>query len=68
MIRKVFYGETNSLTTEGYSLRFNETAALAVIVVLVFVIGLYPKLFLDLSKETSEFILQKADVRTILGK
>ena len=68
MIRKVFYGETNSLTTEGYSLRFNETAALAVIVVLVFVIGLYPKLFLDISKETSEFILQKADVRTILGK
>ena len=68
MIRKVFYGETNSLTAEGYSLRFNETAALAVIVVLVFVIGLYPKLFLDLSKETSEFILQKADVRTILGK
>jgi len=56
------------LTAEGYSLRFNETAALAVIVVLVFVIGLYPKLFLDISKETSEFILQKADVRTILGK
>jgi len=29
---------------------------------------LYPKLFLDISKETSEFILQKADVRTIFNK
>src|SRR6185295_4760878 len=60
MIRKVFYGETNSLTAAGYALRINETAALVIIVVLVFVIGLYPKLFLDIGKETSEFILQKA--------
>jgi NADH:ubiquinone oxidoreductase subunit 4 (subunit M) len=36
--------------------------------VLVFVIGLYPKLILDISRETSEFILQKADVRTIFSK
>jgi NADH-quinone oxidoreductase subunit M len=68
MIRKVFYGETNSLTAAGYALKLNETAALAVIVVLVFVIGLYPKLILDISRETSEFILQKADVRTIFSK
>jgi len=68
MIRKVFYGETNSLTAAGYSLKLNETAALAIIVVLVFVIGLYPKLFLDISKETTEFILQKADIRTIISK
>jgi NADH:ubiquinone oxidoreductase subunit 4 (subunit M) len=47
-------------------LKLNETAALAVIVVLVFVIGLYPKLFLDISKETTEFILQKAEIRTII--
>jgi NADH:ubiquinone oxidoreductase subunit 4 (subunit M) len=41
---------------------------LVIIVVLVFAIGLYPKLFLDISKETTEFILQKADIRTIISK
>lgn len=62
MIRKVFYGETNSLTMAGYSLRPNEKMALAIIVALVFVIGVYPKIFLNITQETSEFILQKADV------
>jgi NADH-quinone oxidoreductase subunit M len=62
MVRKVFYGETNSLTVAGYSLRPNEKMALAIIVALVFVIGVYPKIFLNITQETSEFILQKADV------
>jgi NADH-quinone oxidoreductase subunit M len=62
MIRKVFYGETNSLAAAGYSLRVNEKMALAIIVVFVFVIGLYPKIFLNITQETSEFILQKVDV------
>lgn len=68
MIRKVFYGEANSLTATGYTLKFNETAALTVIVILVFILGLYPQLFLNISKETSEFILQKADIKTLFGK
>jgi NADH-quinone oxidoreductase subunit M len=68
MIRKVFYGETNSLTAGGYTLRLNETAALMIIVVLVFIIGLYPQMFLNISKGTSEFILQKADLKTVFGK
>jgi NADH-quinone oxidoreductase subunit M len=60
MVRKVFYGNTNSVTAAGYALRPNETMALAIIVVLVFVIGVYPKLFLNITRETSEFILQRA--------
>jgi len=67
MIRKVFYGETNSVTAAGYSLRFSEKLALVIIVALVFVIGLYPKIFLNISRETSEFILQKAEVKTIFN-
>lgn len=62
MIRKVFFGETNALTAAGYSLRFNEKMALGIIVVFVFILGLYPKIFLDLTKETSEFILNKTEI------
>src|SRR5207247_3092781 len=68
MIRKVFYGETNALTAAGYSTKLNETMALVTIVALVLVIGLYLKLFLNITKETSEFILQKADVTQLFTK
>ena len=68
MIRKVFYGETNSLTAVGYSIRFNEKIALMIIVVLVFVIGVYPKTFLNITQETSEFILKKADISTLFSR
>jgi NADH-quinone oxidoreductase subunit M len=66
MIRKVFFGETNAVTSGGYALRANETLALGVIVVLVFVIGLYPGFFLNITRETSDFLLQKAEFRPLL--
>lgn len=68
MIRKVFYGEANSLTAPGYSIRFNEKLALGIIVAFVFVVGLYPQLFLNITKETSEFILKQADIRNLFSK
>jgi NADH-quinone oxidoreductase subunit M len=68
MIRKVFYGESNQLTAAGYSLKFNETMALTIIVLFVFVIGLYPKLFLNITQETSEFILRKTDITNFMKR
>jgi NADH-quinone oxidoreductase subunit M len=68
MIRKVFYGETNSLTAAGYSMRLNEKMALTIIVLFVFVLGLYPSLFLNITRETSEFILQKTDITNFMKK
>ncbi|TMI85475.1 MAG: NADH-quinone oxidoreductase subunit M [Bacteroidetes bacterium] len=67
MIRKVFYGETNSLTAPGYSLKLNETLALSIIVVIVFMIGIYPRIFLNITEETSQFILRKASVGGLFG-
>jgi NADH-quinone oxidoreductase subunit M len=68
MIRKVFFGDTNSLTAGGYSVRFNEKIALVIIVALVFVIGIYPGIFLNITREISESILQKADVSGLFAK
>ena len=68
MIRRVFFGETNALTAGGYALQPSEKMALIVIVCLVLVIGLYPGVVLNITKETSEFILQKADITQLFTK
>jgi NADH-quinone oxidoreductase subunit M len=68
MIRKVFYGETNELTTKGISLSINEKVVLSVIVILIIVIGVYPKPLLDLTQAATDFIMSKADVSKFINK
>jgi NADH-quinone oxidoreductase subunit M len=68
MIRKVFYGETNELTAKGISLGMNEKIVLSVIVILIIVIGVYPKPLLDMTQEAADFIMNKADVTQYLKK
>jgi NADH-quinone oxidoreductase subunit M len=57
MTRRVFYGEAHSLTAAGYRLKMNETFALSVIVVLIFLVGVFPNALLEVSAETSQSIL-----------
>lgn len=47
MIRKVFYGETNELTQQAKDISMNQKLVLGVIVVIIFVLGVYPQLMLD---------------------
>jgi NADH-quinone oxidoreductase subunit M len=68
MIRKVFYGETNELTARGISLSINEKLVLSVIVILIIVIGVYPKPLLDMTQAATDFIMSKADVSKFMTK
>lgn len=52
MIQKVFYGQTNSLTTGGITLNGSVVAALSIIVIIIFVMGVYPQPLLELTKDT----------------
>lgn len=63
MIKKVFYGEVNGVTAGVTDIRFNEKLALGAIVVLIVVIGVYPKPVLELTKETADFILTKMNYK-----
>jgi len=56
-IRRVFYGNTNSLTEAGYTLRMNELLALGVVVVIIFCVGIFPNRLLEVSAETSQSVL-----------
>lgn len=63
MIQRVFYGNTNNLTSTGVDIKLNEKLALSAIVVLILVFGVYPKPMLNLTKETAEFILTKMNYK-----
>jgi NADH-quinone oxidoreductase subunit M len=68
MIQKVIYGNTNALTETGTDIRFNEKLVLGIIVLLIVVAGIYPQPFLDLTKDTTDFILKEANVIPYLKK
>lgn len=59
MIRKVFYGETNVLTATMREIKWNEKIALAVIVILIFAIGIYPQPILNFTKDIGTTIFSK---------
>lgn len=52
MVKKVFYGETNALTVAMRDISLNEKLILAVIVIVIFIAGVYPQPFFDLAKDT----------------
>ena len=52
MIQKVFFGETNSLTLSMKDIGTNEAVMLSVIVVAIFVVGIFPKPFFELANDT----------------
>jgi NADH-quinone oxidoreductase subunit M len=53
MVQKVFYGEANPLTAGVKEITWNEKAALAVVVVAIFLVGLYPQPIFELTKEVA---------------
>jgi NADH-quinone oxidoreductase subunit M len=57
MVQKVFYGETNAVTATVKEIALNEKITLAVIVVAIFLTGLYPQPMLDLTKNAVKLIV-----------
>jgi len=66
MIRKVFYGNTNSLTAAAQDIEWNEKVALGIIVILIFWMGVYPQALLNVTNDISDGILNKADIFRLL--
>lgn len=62
MVQKVFYGETNSLTAGIKEIAWNEKVVLAVVVVAIFLMGLYPQPVFELTKELAGKLI------TVTGK
>lgn len=62
MIRRVFYGNTGTLTESARDINFGEKAVLIAIVVAIFLIGFYPKPMIELTSNIVDTIINKSDV------
>lgn len=56
MIQKVFLGEANTLTSTVKEISMNEKLILSVVVVAVFLVGVFPQPFFDLTKDSVLYI------------
>jgi NADH-quinone oxidoreductase subunit M len=68
MVRKTFFGNTNELTAGAADITMNEKLALAVIVVIIFWLGIYPDTLLHITNDVSENILIQSDVNLLIQK
>jgi NADH-quinone oxidoreductase subunit M len=68
MVQKVIYGNTNALTETGTDIGLNEKLVLGIIVILIIVAGVYPQPFLDLTKDTTNLILNEANIIPLMKK
>ena len=59
MVQKVFYGEANAITEKMQEISLNQKLMLAVLVVFIFLFGVYPQPILDLTKDTVAAILTR---------
>jgi NADH-quinone oxidoreductase subunit M len=66
MVQKVFYGNTNTLTEKARDIYPNEKFALAVIVVLIVVLGVYPQPLLNVTNGFVDAILKEANIGSLI--
>jgi len=59
MVQKVFYGESNALTASMKEISLNEKLILSVVLVAIFLVGVYPQPMFELTKDTVSFILTR---------
>jgi NADH-quinone oxidoreductase subunit M len=59
MIQKIFFGNTSNLTVNGKDIVLNEKLVLSIVVILILVIGVYPKPMLELTQSTVDSILSR---------
>ncbi len=64
MIQKVFYGNTNELTQNAKDIYPNEKIILAVLVIIIIAIGVFPQPILELTKNVVDSIVTKMNYKT----
>jgi NADH-quinone oxidoreductase subunit M len=68
MIQKVFFGPTNALTERTHDIFTNERLSLALIVVLIVAIGVYPQPMLNLTDGFVGSLLKEVNIANLITK
>ena len=59
MVKNVFYGNLNEVTASFRDIRIHERFILAVVVVMIFLVGVYPAPMFDMVKVSTEVIMSR---------
>ena len=59
MVQKVFYGQVNAITTSFKEISLNERIALSIIVVAIFLAGVYPQPLFNFTKDSVADIITR---------
>jgi NADH-quinone oxidoreductase subunit M len=62
MVQKVFYGESNAVTGAMQEISFNQKLVLSVLVILIFLFGVFPQPLIDLTKGITTAVLARYKV------
>lgn len=57
MVQKVFYGESNTITEKIQEITFNQKLVLGILLVFIFLFGVFPQPILDLTKDAVSALL-----------
>ena len=68
MVQKIFFGTTGTLTAQTKDIWTNERIALALIVLMVLVFGVYPQPLLDMTRGFASTILKESDITQLMIK
>lgn len=63
MLQKVIFGESNALTSTTADLKTGELLAIGIVIVVIFILGVYPKPLLDLVHSTTAVVNAAAWVK-----
>jgi NADH-quinone oxidoreductase subunit M len=63
MLQKVLYGNTNRITVASTDITSNIRLALIVIVMLIFIVGVYPKPILSLTNDLTDILLTRINTK-----
>jgi NADH-quinone oxidoreductase subunit M len=59
MVKNVFYGNLNQITSSFHEIRIHEKVILAVVVVMIFLVGIYPAPMFDMVKVSTDVIMSR---------
>ncbi|HEY6955899.1 MAG TPA: NADH-quinone oxidoreductase subunit M [Flavisolibacter sp.] len=68
MIKKVFFGNTNSLTETAHDAHLNERFALGVLVILIIALGVYPQPLLNLGSGFVDSLSRNVNIANVMIK
>jgi NADH-quinone oxidoreductase subunit M len=64
MIQKVFYGNTSTITAQARDIRVNEKLVLGILVIVIVVMGVYPKPLMEITQGTVDTIFSKMFIKS----